>query len=605
MWGQYASLGSGSFPLLGAGNAFTVLAWIYPASNVGPPVLWSLNRYDDGTAAHGGTINQAMQQLPCFSDIGSSNGFGSGIPSGQTPCSPPVGAISVNAWTHFAFVRSGTSGSYYINGVLSGTQTAATNVAYGTANFTIGCDYRGIIYGTNNPRCFTGYIGSMTFLNTALTSTAISQAYSGAGSNNALSGASRYTATVGRRRLSQALTPVPIRGRRRLTQAPLLPPPSPPSPLPTCLSVALLNSSGAAVAPATSVDGSTAWDSIYGPVAVGNYTVVPSLLDGSGQPVSTAMPLTITLLPPMQAAPPPPPLAGTTWIALEVVSSASAYNDLTAEATAAAIATTVTSTVVPAGGLAPAAVLANVSVLLDLALTWHTQGGRRALAAGGTNLSAVAGAVAAAPQMIALLASGGATGPVSTQLLPDGTTLRLELAGVVGTSAAAITAAASALVPAWIAAGMLPFGASSANPAPGGAMVRLQFSVETGVPLATASSKSRAVLMLIDVATAAVTATQGSALALALASSGITVPVSLNKMCCACPRQQYRGCSLLTPHACAIHSASRRRAPWHRTAVRMGLEFFCGSTDQCAAVGCFPGRSCGRRSWHSERHRSA
>ena len=527
--GHYALLGSGSFPLLGAGNVFTVMAWIYPTSSAGPPVVWSINRYADS-----GTYNQAMQQLPCFSDsTGSSQGFGNGagLPGNTGSCT--TAAPTLNSWTHVAFVRSGLSGSYYINGVLSSTQLATINVTYGTANFTIGCDYRQIIYGTTNPRCFTGYIGSITFLKTALTSTNISQAYIGIGG----SGASRYSAAAGHRRLMQAPTPAPTRRRRRLAQAPSLQSPSPQPLASTCLSVALLNSSGAAVAPAAAVGGSTAWDSIYGPLAAGNYTLAPTLLDCRGQPVSTTMRLTITLLPPVQAAPPPPPLAGAMWAAMEVLFPASAYDDLTADAIAAAIITTVTSAVVPAGGLAPVSALVNVSVLLDLALTWQVQGLRPTLSAGAgvTNLSAVACAVAAAPQIVSLLATGGATGPLSAQLLPDGSILRLELAGVIVRSAAAIAAAASALAQAWVAAGTLPSGASNAIPAPGGAVVRLQLAVETGVTLADASSASRGTLMLLDVATAAITAAQGSALVMALSLLGVTEPLSLNELCYTLP----------------------------------------------------------------------
>ena len=185
--GHYASLGSGSFPLQGAGNSFTFMAWIYPNATNGPPVLWTLNRYNDGTGA--GTTNIAMQQLPCFSDLTASGvqgfGNGAGIPGSSSSCTTALPLN--NAWTHLAFVRNGLSGSYYINGALNSTQTAPNNVTYGTGNFTIGCDFRNMIYGTANPRCFTGFIGSMTFLNTALSSSDILQAYAGTGPNAAFS----------------------------------------------------------------------------------------------------------------------------------------------------------------------------------------------------------------------------------------------------------------------------------------------------------------------------------------------------------------------------------------------------------------------------------
>jgi hypothetical protein len=161
-----------------------------------------------------------------------------------------------------AFVRSGVTGSFYLNGVLNATRTANANnnLTYGFANFTIGCDFRNLIYSTGNPRCFNGYIGSMTFLNTSLAGSDISQAYAGTGPNAAPSGSSRYVAPAGRRRLQQAAAP-------------------------TCLSATLQDAAGAVVAPAAPGGGGAAVDAVYAPLPPGRYSVVPALLDAAGRVV--------------------------------------------------------------------------------------------------------------------------------------------------------------------------------------------------------------------------------------------------------------------------------------------------------------------------------
>jgi hypothetical protein len=505
----FANLAAG-FSLLGTGNSFTFMAWIYPTLLNGPPYVWTLNRFG-GTDV--GTVNQAVMQIPCFSDVSSNlQGFG-GLPQVGTDACSSAGVVSppVNTWSHVAFVRNGITGSYYLNGVLNGTVTAyqSNSVTYGTSNFTVGCDYRQIIYGTTNPRCYNGYIASMAFLNTSLAGADVSLAYAGTGPNAAPSGSSRYVAPAGR--------------RRRLMQA-----------APTCLSATLRDSSGATIAAASGL-GSAAVNATYASLPPGNYTLVPALLNGAGQAVGApGTPLPVALL----AAPPPappPPLAGAVWVVLELAVPAASYDDTTAERALAAAALAVSAAVLPAGGTSATAALLNVSVSVDLDLA--ATAGRRLRAASAVDLTAVAAAVAASPAVAALLAAGGASGPVTAVELPGGaagTALRIELGGVAGSTAAAVAAAAAALAPgpSWLAA--LPSG-TTATAAPGGPAARLLLSLLSGVTVSATRASVRAALAALDVVVAAVAAAEGQALGAALGALGATAPPAAREVCISPP----------------------------------------------------------------------
>ena len=148
------------------GTTFTFIAWVYPLSAVGPPFLWSVGR--DLITYN----NQAAMQLNSFTDrTPSAVGFGSSIPSGSN-AGLTTNITVTSAWYHIAFVRTGLSGAYYLNGQPNGVVTAATSVTYDTQNFTIACDYRNLLLNIN-PRCLNGYISNLIIVNTSMTSAQI------------------------------------------------------------------------------------------------------------------------------------------------------------------------------------------------------------------------------------------------------------------------------------------------------------------------------------------------------------------------------------------------------------------------------------------------
>ena len=69
----------------------------------------------------------------------------------------PGTALTLNSWNHCVYVRSGTTGALFLNGVRLGTQTDSTNYSVSGATSTIGARYS----ADNN---INGYISSMRIL---------------------------------------------------------------------------------------------------------------------------------------------------------------------------------------------------------------------------------------------------------------------------------------------------------------------------------------------------------------------------------------------------------------------------------------------------------
>ena len=67
------------------------------------------------------------------------------------------------SWTYVWFVKNGTVGKYYINGVLDNTDSASLNATYSSNDFVIGKDFR------DNNQKFAGQIDELRIWNTAHT----------------------------------------------------------------------------------------------------------------------------------------------------------------------------------------------------------------------------------------------------------------------------------------------------------------------------------------------------------------------------------------------------------------------------------------------------
>ena len=87
-----------------------------------------------------------------------------------------IGTINDGIWHYITFVKNGTSGEYYIDGVLDTTVSAVADRTYIQDDFTIGVDYRG------SSEYFNGIMDEIGVWDRALSSSEITELYnSGAG----------------------------------------------------------------------------------------------------------------------------------------------------------------------------------------------------------------------------------------------------------------------------------------------------------------------------------------------------------------------------------------------------------------------------------------
>ena len=94
----------------------------------------------------------------------------------QVTSSASLTKVTVGEWQYVGFVKSGTTGNFYIGkaGTLNnvGTVSASKSATYGTTSFVIGYDYR------DNNNYYKGYMGAIHYYSAALTSSTISTNYS-------------------------------------------------------------------------------------------------------------------------------------------------------------------------------------------------------------------------------------------------------------------------------------------------------------------------------------------------------------------------------------------------------------------------------------------
>jgi len=101
---------------------FTAEGWFYPTNVTGAHALWTFGQASDGryTVQLNGTALLT-------------NLFGAGVTNYTSN-------VSINAWTHIAMVRSGTTVSIYINGTASATTDTQSGTIGNSGNLVIGAD---------------------------------------------------------------------------------------------------------------------------------------------------------------------------------------------------------------------------------------------------------------------------------------------------------------------------------------------------------------------------------------------------------------------------------------------------------------------------------
>lgn len=111
----------------------------------------------------GSSANQEfLLSMNSFWDYDSGYGYNGAAPSTY---------ITSAGWYQVAFVKNGTSATWYLNGNANGTSSASINATYGSTAFCIGKDYR------DNVSFFNGYLGFMMMYNYSLSAAEISTNY--------------------------------------------------------------------------------------------------------------------------------------------------------------------------------------------------------------------------------------------------------------------------------------------------------------------------------------------------------------------------------------------------------------------------------------------
>ena len=129
-------------------NMFTISLWLYESTSGYSDMVIAQQNRDSNIEKEWYLYIKNYNKL-IFWDYHGGYGFADDVNNNQLD-------LTTGVWTHVAFVRNGTQGKWYKDGVHVKTITASKNVQYGATNtFCIGKDYR------NDNRNFVGSIGPM------------------------------------------------------------------------------------------------------------------------------------------------------------------------------------------------------------------------------------------------------------------------------------------------------------------------------------------------------------------------------------------------------------------------------------------------------------
>ena len=104
---------------------FTAEGWFYPTNVTGAHALWTFGQ------ASAGRYTVQLNGTALLTNL-----FGDGVTNYTSN-------VSINAWTHIAVVRSGTTVSIYINGTASATTDTQSGTIGNSGNLSIGADDSG------------------------------------------------------------------------------------------------------------------------------------------------------------------------------------------------------------------------------------------------------------------------------------------------------------------------------------------------------------------------------------------------------------------------------------------------------------------------------
>ena len=141
--GDYLTIASNAAFSFSQGD-FTAECWVYPTASTGIFGVY-------GTSGGSGSNPKFVMHLDSLTPKIHYNA----LTGGSNIYTAATSAISVNQWTHLAFVRQGTTWTWYINGTASGTGSNSTTITFTSQTTFIG--YGGESYFSP----FLGYLDEL------------------------------------------------------------------------------------------------------------------------------------------------------------------------------------------------------------------------------------------------------------------------------------------------------------------------------------------------------------------------------------------------------------------------------------------------------------
>lgn len=149
----------------GSASTMTFCTWIKTSYAGADQFILNINR-NAGNIVNEGVLKivTGTGVLRFWDYTGAAYGFADGGSDGATN-------VADGKWHHVCFVKNGTSGTYYVDGVSDGNISALNNITYGSSDWIIGRDYRA---GSASVR---GTLDEVRIYNRALSASEVKQLY--------------------------------------------------------------------------------------------------------------------------------------------------------------------------------------------------------------------------------------------------------------------------------------------------------------------------------------------------------------------------------------------------------------------------------------------
>lgn len=162
-FGGASHIDLGTLAITGTGDR-SVSLWVKCSNSSGTPYIFTISRSGASVTGEVMIWMEPTGKMHFFDYDGGASGFDSLTNST---------VFNNGSWHHYVFVKSGTAGAVYVDGVLDSSPTAASNVNWSSLGSAFGYDNRS---GVN---LLTGAMDEVGLWTRALTSLEVTQLYNG------------------------------------------------------------------------------------------------------------------------------------------------------------------------------------------------------------------------------------------------------------------------------------------------------------------------------------------------------------------------------------------------------------------------------------------